>query len=385
MAEFVIKYELKPRIEVKADKRTEIMNNGADNMYPTRMERLINGSVTAKQCATMYARFLAGGGFEDESLNNIVVGRDIAGYSDITAVDMLNAIARQLSYFGGVWLYRKMNLDFKTTGLSLLDFKYTRFGKLDDKQYTGKIGYYDNWDKSKEPKINVKDVVWYHTYNEDANVIKEQIKSSGGFGQYRGQVYYKFLDNTYIYPLSPIDVAQHDADTENMIQLFKNGELRRGFFAKYMLTYTKFESKQDEINFFKALQTFQGAEQGGSILVNQGAFQNSNGDLQSPFKLEKIEQNINSNLFKEYEASCANNIRKCFNNIPPVLIDYQEGKLGGTSGESIQQATNFYNSQTSQDRQVVSDIFKKIFASWKDDALRNKNWDIKKLSLYDLN
>ena len=95
----------------------------------------------------------------------------------------------------------------------------------------------------------------------------------------------------------------------------------------------------------------EGAEQGGSILVNQGAFQNSNGDLQSPFKLEKIEQNINSNLFKEYEASCANNIRKCFNNIPPVLIDYQEGKLGGLGRKYP--TGNFYNSQTSQDRQVV--------------------------------
>ena len=41
--EAVIKWELKPRIEVKEDKRKEVMNCGIDNAYPTRMERVING------------------------------------------------------------------------------------------------------------------------------------------------------------------------------------------------------------------------------------------------------------------------------------------------------------------------------------------------------
>jgi hypothetical protein len=380
--EAVIKWELKPRIEVKEDKRKEVMNCGIDNAYPTRMERVINGSVTAKQCATMYSRFLAGSGFVDESLNELVVGKDITGYKDVTAVDLLNSITKQISYYGGVWLYRKLNLDFKTTGLSVFDFKNTRFGKLDDQDYAGKILYYDNWDKSKSSKFEEDGIIKYYAYNEDAKVIAEQIKASKGFKNYKGQVYYHFMDGTYIYPLSPIDVAQHDADTENMIQLFKNGELRRGFFAKYMLTYMKFESEDKKRDFFRMLRSFQGAEEGGSILLSEGAFTNNDGTVVPPFDLKEIKQNINSNLFREYEDSCSNNIRKCFNNIPPVLIDYQEGKLGGTSGESITQATEFYNAQTRQDRMAVSGIFRKLFKVWKDENFVNRDWTIKPLSLY---
>jgi len=330
----------------------------------------------------MYSRFIEGSGFVDESLNELVVGKDITGYKDVTAVDLLNSITKQISYYGGVWLYRKLNLDFKTTGLSVFDFKNTRFGKLDDQDYAGKILYYDNWDKSKSSKFEDDAIIKYYAYNEDPKVIEAQIKASKGFAKYKGQVYYHFMDGTYIYPLSPIDVAQHDADTENMIQLFKNGELRRGFFAKYMLTYMKFESEDKKRDFFRMLRTFQGAEEGGSILLSEGAFTNNDGTVVPPFDLKEIKQNINSNLFREYEDSCANNIRKCFNNIPPVLIDYQEGKLGGTSGESITQATEFYNAQTRQDRMAVSGIFRKLFKVWKDENFVNRDWTIKPLSLY---
>lgn len=253
---------------------------------------------------------------------------------------------------------------------------------MDSSDYAGKIVYYDNWDKSKEGKIKSDDFIKYYAYNTNKDVIKAQADDAGGFRHYKGQVTFLFLDNTYIYPISPIDVVQHDADTENMIQLFKNGELRRGFFAKYILTYTKFESEQAKKEFFRNLQTFQGAENGGSILVNEGAFVDNNGRIASPFTINKVEQNINSDIFEQYEASVSNNIRKSFNNIPPVLIDYQEGKLSGTSGESIVQATRFYNSQTARDREAISGLFRRLMSTWKDKSLRNKNWDIIPLKLY---
>jgi len=330
----------------------------------------------------MYSRFLTGGGFVDASLNDIVVGKDITGYKDITAVDLLTSISNQLAYYGGVWIYRGLNGEYDTSNLRVLDFKNVRFGKMDSSDYAGKIVYYDNWDKSKEAKIKSDEFIKYYAYNTNKDVIKAQADDAGGFRHYKGQATFLFLDNTYIYPISPIDVVQHDADTENMIQLFKNGELRRGFFAKYILTYTKFESEQAKKEFFRNLQTFQGAENGGSILVNEGAFVDNNGRIVSPFTLNKVEQNINSDIFGQYEDSVSNNIRKSFNNIPPVLIDYQEGKLSGTSGESIVQATQFYNSQTARDREAISGLFRRLMSTWKDDSLRNKNWDIIPLKLY---
>ncbi len=382
MADAVIKYELKPRVEIKPDRRKEIMNFGEDNMYPSRMERLINGSITAKQCATMYARFLTGQGFLDNSLNDVIIGKDLTGYKDLTALDVLTAISNQLAYHSGVWVHRALNGDLDTARLRVLDFKDVRFGKVDSEEYAGKILYYDNWDKSKEGRIKPADFIKYYAYNTNERAIQEQIKDAGGFNKYRGQVAFLFLDNSALYPLSMIDVVQYDADTENMIQLFKNGELRRGFFAKYILTYTKFENEGDKETFFKHLKTFQGAESGGSILVNEGAFADVNGRIVSPFTLTEVKQNVNSDIFAQYETSISNNIRKAFNNVPPVLVDYQEGKLSGTSGESIVQATEFYNSQTERDRTAISGLFKKLMSSWKDEELRGKDWTIKPLKLY---
>ena len=68
---------------LKAVKVDGIVSYDIDNAYPSRMERLINSSVTSKSAAGMYARFLSGQGFADESLNTIVVGEENVHYLEI--------------------------------------------------------------------------------------------------------------------------------------------------------------------------------------------------------------------------------------------------------------------------------------------------------------
>ena len=60
--------ELPQPFIVKDEKVPGIEKYDTDNAYPSRMERLINGSVTAKSSAGMLSRFLIGQGFEDEAL-----------------------------------------------------------------------------------------------------------------------------------------------------------------------------------------------------------------------------------------------------------------------------------------------------------------------------
>ena len=81
-------FTLKP---VKVD---GIISYDIDNAYPSRMERLINSSVTAKAAAGMYARFLSGQGFADESLNTVIVGKD--NFRSITSLELLRKIAASL-------------------------------------------------------------------------------------------------------------------------------------------------------------------------------------------------------------------------------------------------------------------------------------------------
>jgi len=101
------------------------------------------------------------------------------------------------------------------------------------------------------------------------------------------------------------------------------------------------------------------------------------------FVTESIASPINDKLFESWEAGLANNIRKSFNGMPAVLIDYEQGKLSGTSGEAIIQATTLYNELTRDDRAALSSVFKEIFSKSVFEELENNiNWEIKPLQLY---
>jgi hypothetical protein len=358
--------KVKPRNVTKTDKRKGIINNGSDNAYPTHIERIILSSVTAKAAAEMYANFLVGNGFKDKSLNSIVVG--MQNYKPITAYDLLERTARSISFQNGaVW---HLNYGWRGDGnyfiseIQPIVYKYFRLGEHDDLKYNAKGVIYDNWDRVNSSRIQDNDLHVIDVFNPRSSVIDSQVKKAEGITNYKGQVYWKFFEDEYNYPLSPIDVARDDADTEYQISKFKNGELSRNFFAKYILRHAYFENQADKKKFVEQIEQFQGGENNGSLmLVEDDIEQDDSGEIKdNGLKFEKIEQNINDKLFVDWEQSIANNIRKSYKAIPPVLIDYQEGKLGNTSGESLVQAGMFYNEMTKKDRRIISNMFKEIFA-----------------------
>jgi hypothetical protein len=356
-----------------------IVGYDIDNAYPSRMERLINASVTAKSAAGMYRRFLTGNGFADTSLNSIVVGKD--NYKDITALDLLYKIARSFSYFNGTYV-RTQFTGVNVSGLRAEPFRYCRLGDMDSKDYSGKIVVYNNWDKFRGQKIERGKYISVDVWNPQPEIIALQSNTSGGFNKWSGQMFYSFLEDEYIYPLSPIDPVKWDADTESQIGIFKNGELRRGFFLKYIMHHTKFTTDQEADEFVKKMQKFMGGDHDKAMMILEGSF-NQQGELIAGenIKVEKIEQNINDKMFESYEQSTQNSIRKAFNAIPQILIDYEDSKLGTTSGEALRQASEFYNQQTIEPRMRIEQIFTELFKYWIDPNLRNRNWTIKPLIL----
>jgi hypothetical protein len=363
-------------VPVKVD---GIVGYDTDNAYPSRMERLINASVTAKAAAGMYRRFLTGSGFEDESLNNIIVG--VENYRKITASDLLYKIARSFSYFNGCYV-RTQWTGFDVSGLRVEPFRYCRLGDMDSEDYSGRIVVYNNWDKFRSSKLDKRSYISVDVWNPEKNIIQAQINTAGSFNKWKGQMYYCFLEDEYIYPLSPIDPVKWDTDTEAQIGIFKNGELRRGFFLKYIMHHTKFATDEDASDFVKRMKKFMGAGHDGAMMVLEGTFSPDGKIIDGEnVKIEKIEQNINDKMFESYEASTQNAIRKAFNAIPQILIDYEDSKLGTTSGEALRQASEFYNQQTIEPRMKIEQIFSELFSKWIDPALRAKSWKIKPLIL----
>ena len=362
-------------VPVKVD---GIIGYDIDNAYPSRMERLINASVTAKAAAGMFRRFLMGQGFADDTLNKVIVGKE--NYKDITAVDLLFKIARSFSYFNGVYV-RAQFTGLQTSGLRVEPFRYCRLGDLDDKDYNAKIIVYNNWDKWRGSKLEKNKFISVDVWNPRADIIEFQAKEAGGFDKWKGQMYYSFLEDEYIYPQSPVDAVKWDVDTESQIGIFKNGELRRGFFLKYIMHHTQFNTDQEADEFVGKMRKFMGGDHETSMMVLEGTFDEKGEIIKGEnVKIEKIEQNINDKMFESYEASTQNSIRKAFNAIPQILIDYETSQLGTTSGEALLQASNFYNQQTVEPRMRIEQIFRDLFANWIDPALRGRDWKIKPLT-----
>lgn len=361
---------------------------GKNNDYPEVIERIINNSVTAKAVTRIYAKFLTGQGFTNEDLNEVVIATDNRG-KKITLRNLLSSAASSIAMFNGVYLHCNVNLDRKVGSVKMVPFKHCRFAKFDDRGYTAKIGVYDNWTKDTEDgkTFDKNKIVWHNVFNLEEAAFVSMIKkeAKGDITKYKGQVYFQFFDNQYTYPLSPIDPVYMDADTEYQIELFKNRGIRNGLLDKtvFRVASTANDTEKEELE--AGIRKFIGPD-GDSVLVLEDEIDPETGQIKKTgaFAIDKIESNINDKLFENWEKNLANNIRKSLSAIPSVLIDYDESKLGTTSGEGIIQATNFYNSVTSDDRRQLSEIFKEIFSHWHDETLAaNTDWSIKQLSLYE--
>ena len=373
--------ELPQPFIVKSVKQEGIEKYDIDNAYPSRMERIIDGSVTAKSSAGILARFLVGRGFEDASLNTLIVGKD-RYERPTTAFRLLRQIAKSISYYAGFYVRSQFDANLAVTAFDHVDFKYCRFGLKDSQDYSGKIVIFNNWDKSKSSSIRKKDFLRVDVWNMRENIIRSQVEKADGIKKYKGQVFFNFVDEYFIYPLSPIDPVHYDADTESQISKFINGELRRGFFMKKIIYHNKFETKNDADDFKDKVLRFQGGGHQASFLVVEGTF-DENGELITGenIKIEDVKQNIDDKIFEGYAKSAANSIRKAYNAIPQILIEYEDSKLGTTSGEALFQAAAFYNQMTEELRTFISESFREMFKRFHKEEFQDKDWKINPLAL----
>jgi hypothetical protein len=356
--------QIRPRNEVIWDSSLRIFKNGSDNQYPTRVERAVNASVTASQCRKLLAKFIGGRGFEDETLDNKVFGRDMAG--DITGLKLLRKIADSISYHGGVFFHVNVNLEGAITGVSVLPFRYCRLSGGDEQEGTyTQVAVYNNWDYSVMRRTMTDRIKYFPLWNPEQ--AREAMQEQGE--DFDGMVAYFTLQDGWIYPTAPIDPAINDADTEAQIAIFKNRTIRNGFLDRTIFRHAPFEDASEKAQFKAMVREFKGAENAEDILLLEDEFTSDNKD--GNLRIDRLESKINDKLFASWEETCPNNIRKCFNNAPPMLIDLVEGKLGGTSGEAYSEAIDFYNDQTEEERMAVAKILAELLEYWFEGAVLN--------------
>lgn len=366
---------------ITADNVYGIIKFGEKNDYPQIMERIILSSIDARSVASIYAKFLVGAGFENEVLNNIVIGKDMRG-KDIKLISLLRQYAFNASFFAGGYVHVNINGLGEVVTAKSVPFKNGRYVTPDGRGYSSKIAVYDNWEKDKSKRYDKANITYYDVFNLNPNVLAAQFSKTGSVEQHKGQIYALFLDESYFYPLSPFDPVYLDCDTQSQISVYKNNQIRNGFSNKAIFRVAGDESAVEELA--ENIRNMMGADGDNcSIIEDQvnpetGKLDKEGGQVIQ----ETLTSNVNPRLFSDIEDSLTNAIRKANKALPRNLIEYETGSLGSISAESIEQSVAFYNAMTADDRASVSEMFKEIFSHSVNPILKNNdNWNIKPVNL----
>ncbi len=356
------------------NKRFGVIFNGESNVKPFIIENLIDSSPTAFQSAGMYANFIGGAGFvtdfSDISLSN-------KPWELRTPNDLLYDVAESLSRHQGVFVHVGYNALYEKTDFKVLPYSTCRLGKLDDDNYSGKIVVSKKgWGKN----LKKEDVQVFNAYNPQPEVIQYQVEKAGGWENYKGQIFYFKLSDKHIYSRSLIETAYTFADAEHHMGLFYNSIIKRGFNDITIVRHRPFENKTMEREFDANAKRVSGGENASSVwMIEDDSFDSESKDS-GAVRFDKITSDQKPDRYKHMEESSANYIRKAFKNIPPILVDYIQGKLGGTSGNDIKIAQSIYNSSTASDRKKVSSLFKELFRNFEREIV-NPDWEIKQYSI----
>ena len=157
------------------EKELSFYKNGVDNLYTERMQAYKNNSVTASMASNVMTQYLVGKGFK--GFNNVKIGGE-------SLIDITNDISESIVNNRGVYVHVNYNANLDVSDFKVIPFSYCRLGEKDSTDYNGKILVCKDWTvKVKEDDISVIDV-----YNDNKQVISEQINNAGGIENYKGQI-----------------------------------------------------------------------------------------------------------------------------------------------------------------------------------------------------
>ena len=198
--------KVEKRITAVDNKSLGIINYDFDNLYPQRINDIVNNSGTAVTCLRMYSKYVMGGGAKDETFYKAKVNS-----KGLTVDKLIRKMTYSKGKYQSIVLHVNYNGLLQITEASIVPFEYCRLVPQDDVDNAGKIAVYDDWGKVKKKSIDKKKVDFINIYNP-SNVLQE-VEEVGGWKNYKGQIVYGTPDGLE-YPLAHYDSVLDDMMTE---------------------------------------------------------------------------------------------------------------------------------------------------------------------------
>lgn len=343
-----------------------------DNLYPLRIEKVINNSPTGKRSANLMAKYIVGEGVADG--NDIIVNR-----RGDTLNDLADRAGGEIATQYGVYFFVDWAIDTDWNGLKpkfvrqnirVLDSILMARSRHDDDGYPGRFYQMEMMPKKEVFKKIDKKTRWFYPYNEDAKVIQQQMKNDcklKGIDEptvsqmqenFRGQVLYLNLTPKYHYALPPWDAVYDDMDTEYRISRYNNDQSRKGWLGKVIIK--KFgEDEEGNSEFNEVIKQNIGSENSSDVLVVDVP-QGATDDLSKAFVVEQLKAQFDDKLFDSTKKSIRQNIAGNFNNVPEALLFAGSGALFGTSADAYMEMKKFYWEQNEYERFKLEKVLSKL-------------------------
>ncbi|QGZ15853.1 portal protein [Elizabethkingia phage TCUEAP1] len=349
----------------------KIFIRDADNLYPLRIEKIINNSPTARRCAELVSKYIVGLGVEEKQ--NIVVNKR----KNLRVNDVLKDIADSIAYQYGAYIHVDYILNTDSdTGESLqfgdievLDYVRMAKAKDDDDGYNGKLYMLEMEDE--EFKDVQKTTPWFYPFNPNRKVIVSQMRNdcklkgidnpsiSELLRHYRGQVMYLNLTPKYTYALPLVDSVYNDCDTEYRIGLYNNTQTRTGFLGKTIIVKQDDDSEEED-DFDEEVAEFLGAENSSHVFTVTVPKDSTIEDLDKAFIVKQLQAQFDDKLFESTIRNLRQNILLAFGGIPEPLILAGNGAMFGTSGETYLEMKKFLWEQLEGPRSAAEGVFAKL-------------------------
>lgn len=351
--------ETSPRFEIFDNKSFGIQSYDRGNDYPQRVRELIAESGTATSCMSVYAKFIRGKGFDS------VLAAAMVNSAGVNLNGVLRRVSNDVARFHGLAIHVNYNGFYEVCEISHVPFEMCRLGIPDDRGFVSHIHVAEDWTGcSKGKRLTAKDVRKIAVFNPIKEVVQAQIAAAGSSDKYTGQILWiSYADGGFIYPTSLLDPIVTDLSSEAGVATIKNRNVKNNFFPAGIVVFPKSSSENpdddgdqdgEEDNVINQIKKLQGDRNACRVAVVTKEIGEDDPKF-IPFSGDNYDK-----AFESTEESVQKNIGRMFSQ-PPILRC--EAVNNGFADDIMQQAYNFYNSVTEDERAFVEDAFIRVLAA----------------------